>query len=427
MKQTFRNIMDRRQFIARAAVTGAASLVAPHALAQSSSDTVEKKKHINPAAANCRLAEHRINKIEWRRFCDRFPRSIGPNSKGRPVGWGGGFITCIITTDQGVTGWCMAGGKPQESEKFIGTKVSNLFEVEHGIADDVPWWLDKTLHDLAARILNRPVWQMLGAQGPNRVWLYSGAIYMEDVVPQENPRGIQAVLDACRQDYQAGYRAFKLKIGRGRKWMEPDKGLQRDIEVTRAVHEHFTDCRVLIDANDSFTVEQACRYVTAVADCNLYWIEEAFEEDRDSYRRLRDVMEKTGCKALIADGEARREQAKTPTAYGGYTRRFIDRLYELAQEKLVDIFVLDLDILGFSRWRRVMPQLKKAGVMASPHAWMWTMRTYQTAQLAAGLGNIPIVEGLPGKAPGIDYSAYKMQNGKLVMPDEPGFGFRIEN
>jgi L-alanine-DL-glutamate epimerase-like enolase superfamily enzyme len=267
---------------------------------------------------------------------------------------------------------------------------------------------------------------MIGGAGPKDVWLYSGAIYMEDVIPQENPRGIQAVLGACRQDYETGYRAFKLKIGRARKWMAPDKGLQRDIEVTRAVHEHFPDCRVLVDANDAFSLEQACRYVAAVADCNLYWIEEAFEENRDSYRRLKDAMDKAGCKALIADGEARCEQANPPTAYGGYTNRFINKLYELAQEKLVDMFVLDLDILGFSRWRRVMPQLKKAGVLVSPHAWMWTMRTHQTAQLAAGIGNIPIVEGIPGHAPGINYSAYKMREGKLIMPDEPGFGFSLE-
>jgi hypothetical protein len=51
----------------------------------------------------------------------------------------------------------------------------------------------------------------------------------------------------------------------------------------------------------------------------LYWIEEAVEEDADSYRRLRQIMDKVGCKALIADGEARREQAQPPTAYGGYT------------------------------------------------------------------------------------------------------------
>lgn len=420
------NIMDRRQFIAHLAASGAASLAVGTGLADAVADTMTSQSALDVAAANRELAQHRIRRIEWRRFRDRFPRSIGPNSRGRSVGQGGGFIVCMVTTGRDVTGWCMAGGKPMDSSRFIGTRVGDLFDVGQGIADDVPQWLDKTLHDLAERILNLPVWRMIGGAGAREVLLYSGAIYMEDVVPEDRPRGIRAVLDACLQDYEAGYRAFKLKIGRGRKWMDRGKGLQRDIEVTRSVHEHFSDCRVLVDANDAFTLEEACRYVTAVADCNLYWIEEAFEEDADSYRRLREVMEKVGCKALIAGGEARREQAQPPTAYGGYTQAFIDRLYELAEEKLVDLFVLDLDIVGFSRWRRVMPQLRKAGVQASPHAWMWTMRTHQTARLAAGVGNIPIVEGISGQAPGIDFSAYRMRVGNLIVPDEHGFGFRIE-
>jgi L-alanine-DL-glutamate epimerase-like enolase superfamily enzyme len=40
------------------------------------------------------------------------------------------------------------------------------------------------------------------------------------------------------------------------------------------------DCRVLVDANDTYTVDEMIGYVKAVADCDLYWIEEPFEENR---------------------------------------------------------------------------------------------------------------------------------------------------
>jgi L-alanine-DL-glutamate epimerase-like enolase superfamily enzyme len=72
-----------------------------------------------------------------------------------------------------------------------------------------------------------------------------------------------------------------------------------------------------------------------------------------------------------------------------------------------------------------MPDLVKAGVQASPHTWMWTPRTYYAAQLAAGAGNVCIVEGIPGKAKGVDYSAWVMKDGKLVAPDASGFGLAI--
>jgi len=208
--------------------------------------------------------------------------------------------------------------------------------------------------------------------------------------------------------------------------MPRDLGLDRDIAVTQAVHEAFPDCRVLVDANDAYTVDEAIKYVTAVADCNFYWIEEAFEENVDDYRRLREAMHKAGCKAFIADGEARRDRAgDNPTRFGDYSSAFVDRLFRLAEEKLIDIIVMDLDIVGFSRWRRTMPELVKAGVAASPHAWMWCMRTHQTAQLAGGVGNIPIVEGIPGRTQGVDYSNYRMRDGKLVLPETPGFGLEL--
>jgi D-galactarolactone cycloisomerase len=298
--------------------------------------------------------------------------------------------------------------------------------VNVGTSDDAPWWLETPLYDLVGNILDMPVYEMIGGAGPREVPLYSGAIYFEDLMPKDKPRGIAAVLDACKQDYDAGYRAFKLKIGRGHKLMPRDEGLKRDIEVTRRVRERFGNCGLLVDANDGYTVEEAIQYVQAVADCDLYWIEEPFEENRDGLKRLREAMSRAGCKAFIADGEARHNRANPPTAYGGYTNQFIDRLYAMAALKLVDVFLLDLGIVGFTRWRRIMADLVKAGVRASPHTWMWTPRPYYAAQLAAGVGNVCIVEGIPGKAEGIDYSAYKIKNGRLVMPRTPGFGLKLE-
>jgi L-alanine-DL-glutamate epimerase-like enolase superfamily enzyme len=44
---------------------------------------------------------------------------------------------------------------------------------------------------------------------------------------------------------------------------------------------------------------------------------------------------------------------------------------------------------------------------------------------AAGVGNVCIIEGIPGQAPEIDYSAYKITDGKLVVPETPGFGLKL--
>ena len=86
-------------------------------------------------------------------------------------------------------------------------------------------------------------------------------------------------------DYDLGYRAFKIKIGRGLQSMPRKVGQGRDIAVTRAVRERFPDCRILVDANNGYTQAEFEGYVTAVADCDLYCIEEPFDENQDDYRQ----------------------------------------------------------------------------------------------------------------------------------------------
>ncbi|MGQ9462560.1 MAG: enolase C-terminal domain-like protein [Candidatus Fervidibacter sp.] len=214
-------------------------------------------------------------------------------------------------------------------------------------------------------------------------------------------------------------------MGRGFKWMLREGGIKRDIEVTKAVREKFPDCLILVDANDGYTCDDMLRYLSAVANCDLFWIEEPFPENRDDLMRLKEHMVKIGCKALIADGETRAERSDKWWLYGGYSQRHIDNLFKLAEEKIVDVFVLDLGIVGFTNWRCVMPELERLGVKASPHTWGWLPRPYYAAQLAAGIGNVIIIEGIPGKTEGVDYSAYKFVNGKLAVPSEPGFGLKL--
>lgn len=262
---------------------------------------------------------------------------------------------------------------------------------------------------------------MLGAKGPREVSIYSGAIYFDDMEPEDAPRGIPGVVASCQQDYDAGYRAFKLKIGRGFKWFEAEAGLRRDIDVVRAVREAFPDCRVMVDANDAYTCDDFLRFIDGTADCDLYWFEEPFPEDEADLRRLRDHMSKVGCNALIAEGEGRSENADPPTRYGGYTDAHIDKLFELAGKGLLDALVIDLNIVGFTRWRHVMSELEGAGILAAPHTWVWCARPFYTAQLAAGVGNVICIEGIPGTTTSLDYGTYPIREGRVLVPDGPGF------
>jgi L-alanine-DL-glutamate epimerase-like enolase superfamily enzyme len=402
--------MERRRFLKAMAIGGAGLLAGAARRAEAAAD----------------LAAHRIVRIEARQMQDRYPRPVGRNSRRGPHGHGMGYQVRIVTTDQGTSGWGMSWVPEEKVRHLVGARIADLYDPGRGTADEADV-LDLPLHDLVGQILGKSVAALLGGKGPKALPIYSGAIYFDDLDPEGKPRGIPAVLANCQQDYDTGYRALKLKIGRGFQWMKPkEAGIQRDVEVTRAVREKFPDCQLLVDANDGYAVEDFLGYVTAVADCNLYWIEEPFQESRDDLRRLREHMAKVGCKALIAEGEGRTDRAEKPWRWGGYSQRHVDTLFALAKEKLVDVCLFDLGIIGFTRWRAVMPELAQAGILTSPHAWGWVPRSHYIAQLGGGLGNVCIVEGIPGTTQGVDYSAYKFQDGQLVLPEAPGFGLALK-
>lgn len=358
---------------------------------------------------------HRISTIELTKLATHYPRTVGRNARLGSHGSGGTSTVAVVRTDQGELGWGLVEGGVERNidavrEQLVGQELGALFDPATGVTDDRALPLDIALHDLVAILLEVPVHQLLGGAGTQEVICYSGAIYFDDLDPEDNPRGLAAVLENCASDYAAGFRDFKLKIGRGNRWMELAAGLRRDIEVTRAVREAYPDARLLVDANDGYSVDQMITYLRAVRDCDLYWVEEPFAENAADLRKLRDYLRESGLATYIADGEFQPD---------------VEHLLELARDGLFDLALMDVATYGITAWRRMMPILAELGVLASPHAWGRPLKTRYAAQLAAGLGNVPIVEGVPGTTDGVDETAYRFQDGVLTVPDNPGFGIHL--
>jgi L-alanine-DL-glutamate epimerase-like enolase superfamily enzyme len=192
--------------------------------------------------------------------------------------------------------------------------------------------------------------------------------------------------------------------------MPPEDGLRRDIDVTRAIRDQFPEARILVDGNNGFTCATFLEYLDAVVDCGIYWIEEPFQEDREDLSRLREYLDEKSPDTLVADGEA------------GFDREF---LTDLAGEGLVDVFLPDIIGLGFTPWRKMMPDLIERKILASPHCWGDILKTHYVAHLAAGLGNVLTIEGVPGTSADVDVSAYRFSEGIITPPDTPGFGMRL--
>lgn len=356
------------------------------------------------------LARHHIASVEQAEITCAYPRTVGRNARLGNHGDGGKDAITVIRTDSGRTGWGLTAGRVVDPETVIGRPMDELIDPASGVLDPALQSLDFALHDLAGVLLDLPVYALLGRAGESAVTTYDGAIYFDDLDPEDEPRGIGAVLDNCAADDAAGHRAFKIKIGRGNRWMDTEAGDQRDIQVVRAVREAYPEHRLLVDANDGYSLDRMIAFLDVVADCDLYWVEEPFGDDPEWLAALRKHLDAQGSPTLIADGE---------------TDPDLDALLPVAATGDINVLLMDVVGFGLTPWRTVMPQLVEMGAKASPHAWGRPLKTLYAAQMAAGMGNIDVVEGVPGETHGVDSSAYTFAAGVITVPDRPGFGLEL--
>lgn len=362
------------------------------------------------------LAGHRIARLETRQISLRWPRQAGKNAKRDVHGFGPSPRIVILHTDQGAMGWGEISGDLKALEaaraRVEGRPVSELIDPARGIAAPELKPFDFALHDLAGVILGQPVWKLLGGGAQPKLFpCYSGMIYFDDLEPAGAPGGIDAVLKNCAWDRAHGYRQLKVKIGRNGKWMPGEPGLRRDIEVLRAIDRAFPDCRLLVDANDAYSVDDAVAFLRGIEGIPLVWFEEPFVESVDAWTRLHAWMRAHGWSdTLLADGEQHNDFAV---------------LEELERRRILQVRLNDISGYGFTRWRELMPRLAAGGILASPHCWGSALKTVYTAHFAAAFGNVPTIEGVTTATTDVDFGENVLRDGVFQVSSRPGFGLSL--
>lgn len=360
------------------------------------------------------LTYHKLTDIKFTTVKLRYPRQVGKNSQLDVHGWGTESDIHILYTDKGASGWGMNRGSQKTlTEKFElvkGKSIADLLIPETGVISSDFECFDFSIFDLTGKILDEPVYRLLGKRRPETQLCYSGMIYFDDLEPSDNPAGIDRILEECQYDYNYGYRQFKLKIGRGYKWMEKEKGLKRDIEVTKLVRENFPGCDILVDGNNGFTIDEFLRYMEGIEGINLFWIEEPFHETISDYARLNSWLRIRNLHPLLADGEAKPDE---------------EVLKQLGSQKLIRVLLYDIVSLGFTKWISNIQELRYSGLLASPHAWGSAIKTNYIAHLTGAFGNTPTIEGVTCISDDIDLTGYQLKKGKLIPSSNPGFGMEL--
>ena len=351
----------------------------------------------------------RIDSVEKIVLRGQRPRAIGYNARIPTHGPRISDPVVRLRTSGGGWGLGWSGLTEDEGLTLLGRTIGDLFALPEGCREagrpvDLPLW------DLVARLLDMPLYRLLGARGSRRVPAYDGSIYIDDLeLDDEAARLLFA--DEVADGREHGYEHFKIKVGRGARWMATDPGLRRDALVVAAVRDAAgPHARILIDANMGNTLNTACRLLEMCAAAEVYWFEEPFAEDRALNRALKEFIEEHGWQILIADGEF------APPPY----------FFDLVREGWIDVVQQDFHAKGLTWWRETAAAIESWGARCGPHTWGSYIERYAHAHFAASVPNYELLEACPARVPGVIDDDWSMEDGCFVVPDVPGTGFDVE-
>lgn len=321
-----------------------------------------------------------------------------------------------LTTDDGATGFGFSWAGAEQLAPLLGAQLDTLFTPTAGVtvagqAAEYPLW------DLMGKRTGQPVFHLAAAvnrlEGPAalRTPVYDTSLYFDDLHLKTVEDAAACMAAEAWDGFTRGHRNFKMKVGRGARHLPSAEGMARDIAIIQAVHAAVgPECRLLLDANNGYTLNDAKYLLRETASCGVYWLEEAFHEDAVLYRDLKDWLTAQGLTTLIADGEG----DASP------------HLLAWAREGLIDVVQYDIFGYGFSRWLALGQQLDAWRVRAAPHHYGCHYGNFAAGHLAAAIRGFTFVEWNEATAPGLDTSAYCVKDGFVSLPTAPGFGLSLD-
>jgi D-galactarolactone cycloisomerase len=193
--------------------------------------------------------------------------------------------------------------------------------------------------------------------------------------------------------------------------MPMQEGLARDILVIHLVREAAgPDAKILIDANMGNTLNSARHILDECSDANIFWFEEPFAEDPALNKALSEFIEEKGYATFVADGEF----APPPS------------FFQMVEQGWIDLVQQDFRFKGLSWWRKTAEMIEPWGALCAPHTWGSFVEKFPHAHFAASVPHYSLLEACPADLPGLITDAWKMEDGKLFVPDEPGCGFDVD-
>ena len=261
--------------------------------------------------------------------------------------------------------------------------------------------LDAALWDVRARELGVSVSELLPGPTRRSVPTYASSVYFQPTV--------DAAVELATRVIDAGHRRLKIKIG----YDAGAGGLERDIEVVRAIHAAVPPgTPLMLDANSAYGLAEARILVEQLRPLSLRWLEEPLPpDDRSGYADLA-----AWSPIPLAAGESE-------FSVFGFRDLLTSRCIAYAQPDIARCG-------GFTGLLQIASLCYAFNVAVCPHTgFSGGLNNLASLHVAASVQGAPMLEYMIIGNPLREIFTEPLPEpdaGAVPIPDGPGLGYRID-
>ena len=316
-----------------------------------------------------------------------------------------------LETNMGLVGLGNSRPSEQDAAKLLGKNPFDFFNRDERRMTalgpgTMPLW------DIIGKVLDKPVYELLGGRGTERVPCYDGSIYFADLLPQYESRWQDRFREELDMGLERGHRAFKIKIGRGAKWMPRAAGDARDVEVVKLFRQHGgPDVLIGVDANNGYDLTGTKRFFEQVGDQRIAFAEEMFPEVVEDCLAFKSFLREHGWQTLVADGETQGE---------------LEVFKPFIEAQAIEVYQADMNRFGFEGILTEAAWAEEQELLVAPHNWGSLVGFYMQLQVGRAIPNFYRAEHDPLTTPVLIADGYSVKDGEATLPDTPGCGLRLD-
>ena len=253
--------------------------------------------------------------------------------------------------------------------------------------------IDIALWDLKGKILNQPVFNLLGGKNKHPIPVYAsfGMYNMDEF------------LIKAEECVKKGFKGIKLKVG---------LGIKKDLECIKKLREFVGDeFKIMIDANGAYDASSAIQLARMADKYEIFWFEEPIKSE-DMWGNA-DIARKSNTSIAAGEGEY--------TIYG---------FRELILNKTLNIVQPGLPRAGgFTGCKKIAALAESFNIYYAPFLPIGTLLRTATFHLATTLPNLLICEYSQESNKMRDELVsdnFEFKNGYIYLLDKPGIGIDIK-